>query len=319
MSVAAGSIASTASATLDSSIESRPPAPFGAVLTAMVSPFRADGTVDLDGAAALADHLVTLGNDGLVVNGTTGESPTTSDAEKRELVRVVAAAVGQRATVIAGCGTNNTAHSIELARQAADAGAVGLLAVTPYYSKPPQAGVLAHFRALADAVDLPLMLYDIPGRSATTLEDDTLRRLSEHPRICAVKDARGDLEAVVRIMRETDLLWYSGDDGLNLPFLSIGATGFVSVTGHLVADRLALLRTAFLAGEVEEARKINESLQPVSTGVFRTQGVIMAKAALNQLGLPAGPVRLPLVEATPAQILTLRRDMADGGVAGFDL
>lgn len=291
--------------------------PFGCVLTAMVSPFRPDGSVDLYGAAKLADHLVTLGNDGLVVNGTTGESPTTTDDEKRDLVRVVVEAVGDRAIVVAGCGTNNTAHSTELARQAAAAGAAGLLAVTPYYSKPPQAGVVAHFRALADATDLPLMLYDIPGRTATPLEHDTLVRLAEHPNIRAVKDAKGDLESVVRVLSETDLLWYSGDDGLNLPFLSIGATGFVSVTGHLVADRLAQLLASFRAGDVEVARKINDCLQPVSTGLFRAQGVIMTKAALNEQGLPAGPVRLPLVNATSDQIAMLRRDLAAGGVPGF--
>lgn len=283
----------------------------------MVSPFHPDASVDLDGAAKLADHLVRLGNDGLVVNGTTGESPTTTDDEKRDLVRTVVDAVGDRAIVVAGCGTNDTAHSIELARAAAAAGAVGLLAVTPYYSKPPQAGVVAHFRALADATDLPLMLYDIPGRTATPLEHDTLLRLAEHPNIRAVKDAKGDLESVVRVLSETDLLWYSGDDGLNLPFLSIGASGFVSVTGHVVADRLAQLLRSFRAGDVAAARGINESLQPVSTGLFRTQGVILAKAALNELGLPAGPVRLPLVDATPDQIATLRRDLAAGAVPGF--
>lgn len=283
----------------------------------MVSPFRPDASVDLDGAAKLADHLVRLGNDGLVVNGTTGESPTTTDDEKRDLVRTVVDAVGDRAIVVAGCGTNDTAHSIELARAAAAAGAVGLLAVTPYYSKPPQAGVVAHFRALADATDLPLMLYDIPGRTATPLEHDTLLRLAEHPNIRAVKDAKGDLESVIRVLSETDLLWYSGDDGLNLPFLSIGASGFVSVTGHVVADRLAQLLRSFRAGDVAAARRINESLQPVSTGLFRTQGVILAKAALNELGLPAGPVRLPLVDATPDQIATLRRDLAAGAVPGF--
>lgn len=297
--------------------ESQRCSPFGSVLTAMVSPFHPDGSVDLHGAATLADHLVELGNEGLVVNGTTGESPTTTDVEKRDLVRAVVNAVGDRAIVVAGCGTNNTAHSIELARQAAAAGAVGLLAVTPYYSKPPQSGVVAHFRALADATELPLMLYDIPGRTATPLEHDTLLRLAEHPRIRAVKDATGDLESVVRVLRETDLLWYSGDDGLNLPFLSIGATGFVSVTGHLVADRLAQMLRSFQAGDVDTARKINESLQPVSTGLFRAQGVIMTKAALNGQGLPSGPVRLPLVDATGDQCAVLRRDLAAGGVPGF--
>lgn len=283
----------------------------------MVTPMHGDGSVDFEGAARLAEHLVELGNDGIVVNGTTGEAPTTTDAEKRRLVEVVVEAVADRAVITAGCGTNCTAHSVELAIEAHQAGAQGLLAVTPYYNKPPQAGIIAHFEAVADATGLPLMLYDIPGRTGTALAPETLLRLSEHPHIVAVKDAKGDLESVVEVMRRCDLLLFSGDDGLNLAFLSVGASGFVSVIGHLVADRLGDLLTAFAAGRVNEARKINEDLQPVATGIFRAQGAVLTKAALRELGLPAGPVRLPLIDATAEQVEVLRSDLAAGGVPGF--
>ncbi len=207
------------------------PAPLGRVLTAMVTPFAPDGSVDLAAAAALASDLVDLGNDGLVVNGTTGESPTTSDAEKSDLVRAVLDAVGDRATVIAGVGTNDTAHTVELAHEAQKAGAHALLVVTPYYNKPPQAGLLAHFSTVADATDLPVMLYDIPGRSGVPIASDTLLRLAEHPRIVANKDAKGDLFAAQQVMSRCSLAYYSGDDALNLPLISVGAVGVVSVTG----------------------------------------------------------------------------------------
>ena len=290
---------------------------FGTILTAMVTPMNEDLSVNYEGAARLAGHLVDLGNDGIVVNGTTGESPTTTDAEKLRLVEVVLEAVGDRAKVVAGAGTNNTAHSVELVRAAADVGADGILAVTPYYNKPPVEGVIKHYEALSDASDLPIMLYDIPGRTGLALEPDTLLRLAEIPNIKAVKDAKGDLESVVDVMSHTDLLWFSGDDGLNLPFLAIGATGLVSVTGHLVADRLRAMYDAVRAGRPDEARAINEALQPVSTGIFRSQGAILTKAALNELQLPAGPVRLPLVNATPVEMAQLIIDLAEGQVEGF--
>lgn len=291
------------------------PAPLGRVLTAMVTPFAADASLDLDGAARLATHLVDLGNDGLVVSGTTGESPTTSDAEKDALLRVVLEAVGDRATVLAGVGTNDTRHSLELARAAERAGAHGLLAVTPYYSKPPQAGLLAHFRAIADATGLPVMLYDIPGRSAVPIATETLLRLAEHPRIVANKDAKGDPFAAERVMAATDLAWYSGDDALNLPLLALGAVGMVSVTGHLVADRHAAMVAAMEAGDVVRARETSRANVPVTVGVMtRTQGVIMVKAALAMQGLPAGPVRPPLVDATEDERERLRADLAAGGV-----
>ena len=290
-------------------------APFGRVLTAMVTPFAADGSLDHDRAAALAERLVDDGNDGLVISGTTGESATTSDAEKDALLRAVVAAVGDRAHVLAGVGTNDTAHSLELARAAEKAGAAGLLVVAPYYNKPPQAGLLAHFTAIADATGLPVMLYDIPGRTGVAIETDTLLRLGEHPRIVANKDAKGDLFATQRVLAGSDLAIYSGDDAVNLPLLSIGAVGMVSVTGHLIAQRHAALVEAYLSGDVAKAREINEGTLPVTVGIMnRTQGVITVKAALGLLGFPVGPVRSPLVDATPDQLDVLRADLVAGGV-----
>lgn len=287
----------------------------GRVLTAMVTPMTADFEVDFDGAGALAAHLLDLGNDALVVNGTTGESPTTSDAEKAELLRAVRQAVGPDVPIIAGVGTNHTAHSIELAQQAAAAGADGLLVVTPYYSKPSQRGVQAHFEAVADATELPVMLYDIPGRSAIPIAVDTLLRVAEHPRIVAVKDAKADLPAATAVLRATDLLWYSGDDALNLPFLAIGGTGFVSVTGHLIADRLREMRDAFFAGDVARAATIFNTTEPVSVGLFRAPAVTLTKAALALQGLPAGPPRMPLLPASQEELDALITDLSTAGVA----
>jgi 4-hydroxy-tetrahydrodipicolinate synthase len=292
-----------------------PAAPFGRMLTAMITPMTADGAVDYDGAARLADHLVTeMRNDGLVISGTTGESPTTSDAEKERLLRAVVEAVGDRAKVVAGVGTNDTSHTCELARQAERAGAAGLLVVTPYYSKPPQSGLVAHFAAVADSTGLPVMLYDIPGRTGTPISTESLQQLARHPRIIAVKDAKGDLTASSLVMNSTDLVYYCGDDPVNLPWLSIGAAGFVSVHGHIVGDRLHEMIDAYLAGDVSGALRLHRELLPVYTGMTRTQGVITTKAALAMLGLPGGPVRPPLVDATPAEIEQLRIDLAAGGV-----
>ncbi|TNY34829.1 4-hydroxy-tetrahydrodipicolinate synthase [Thermomonospora catenispora] len=291
-------------------------APFGRMLTAMVTPFAADGSVDYDGAARLAAYLVDeQRNDGLVVSGTTGESPTTSDEEKDRLLRAVIEAVGDRAVVVAGVGTNDTAHTVELARAAERAGAHGLLVVTPYYNKPPQEGLLAHFRTVADATDLPVMLYDIPGRTGTPIHTETLLRLAEHPRITAVKDAKGDLFAASTVMTATDLVFYSGDDNLNLPWLSVGAAGFVSVIGHVVGADLHEMIEAHRAGEVDRALAIHRRLLPVVTAIMtRTQGAIAVKAALNLLGRPGGTVRPPLVPATSEFIAGLREDLARGGV-----
>jgi 4-hydroxy-tetrahydrodipicolinate synthase len=295
---------------------SAPAALFGRVLTAMVTPMSADGAVDYDAAQRLASHLVDGGNDGLVISGTTGESPTTSDAEKEQLVRVVHEAVGDRAHVVAGVGTYDTLHSVELARQAEKAGASGLLVVTPYYSKPPQAGLTAHFQRIADATDLPVMLYDIPGRSGVPITTDSLLTLAEHPRIVAVKDAKGELFETTRVLARSDLAIYSGEDALNLPLLAIGAVGMVSVVAHVCADRYADLVRAVDAGDLPEARRINASVVPAVIGVMtRTQGAIMVKAALQLRGvIEHRTVRLPLAEATDEQVRQLREDLAAAGL-----
>lgn len=288
--------------------------PFGRVLTAMVTPMTPGGEVDHDGAGRLAVHLVEHGSDGLVISGTTGESATTSDAEKESLLRAVVEAVGDRAQVLAGVGTNDTAHSAELARVAEKAGATGLLAVTPYYNKPPQAGVVAHFTAVAEATDLPMLLYDIPGRTGLALETDTLVRLAEHPRILAVKDAKGDLAATSWLRARSDLAVYSGDDINTLPLLAVGAVGVVGVVTHVFGTEMAEMIGLFHAGDVAAARALHLRLLPAFTGFFRTQGVILTKAALNLQGLPAGPVRLPLVEATGEQVEQLKADVAAAGI-----
>ncbi|HEY6747373.1 MAG TPA: 4-hydroxy-tetrahydrodipicolinate synthase [Mycobacteriales bacterium] len=292
-------------------------APFGRLLTAMVTPFTPGGELDLDGAQRLATHLVdTERNDGLVISGTTGESPTTTDAEKDTLLRAVVEAVGDRASVIAGAGTYDTAHSQHLVQAAEKAGADGVLLVTPYYSRPPQTGLLAHFRAVADATGLPAMLYDIPVRSGVPIQTETLVALAEHPRIVAVKDAKGDLEASAWVLARTDLAYYSGDDKMTLPLLSIGAVGVVGVPTHVVGARTKDMIAAYERGDVAAALAAHRSMLPVYSGFFRTQGAILTKAALSLLGLPGGPVRLPLVDATPEQVETLRADLA---AAGLDL
>ena len=292
-------------------------APFGHVLSAMVTPFDAVGQLDTKAAAALATHLVdACGHDGLVISGTTGESPTTSDAEQDALLRAVVEAVGDRAYVVAGVGTNDTAHSVELTKQAQAAGAHGLLAVTPYYSKPPQTGLVAHFRAIADASDLPVMLYDIPGRTGTKLGAVTLATLAEHDRIVAVKEASGDLYAGTWLLSSTDLALYSGDDTLNLAWLALGAVGVVSVVGHLAGLRYRDLVAAVVAGDLDRAREIDRSLLPAVAAIMtRTQGVIMVKAALELQGILSNRlVRSPLVEATDEQVLELERDLIDAGL-----
>ena len=288
--------------------------PFGRVLTAMVTPFTADGALDADRAAELAVRLVEQGNDGLVISGTTGEAPTTSDAEKEQLLRAVIDAVGDRASVVAGVGTNNTAHSVELARTAEKAGAAGVLVVTPYYNKPPQEGVIAHTREVVEAVDLPVMLYDIPGRSGIALSTETIVRLAEHERVVALKDAKLDLEATSWVLSRTDLAYYCGHDPWTLPMLSIGAVGVVGTSTHVSATRTRELVEAFVAGDVVRARALHEELLPIYSGIFRTQGTILVKAALDLLGFPVGGVRLPLVAATDAERDVLRADLVAAGV-----
>ncbi|MEU4739808.1 4-hydroxy-tetrahydrodipicolinate synthase [Actinosynnema sp. NPDC023658] len=286
-----------------------PGRPFGRVLTAMVTPFDAEGAVDLGKAQRLAEHLVELGNDGLVVNGTTGESPTTTDAEKADLIRAVVEAVGDRATVMSGAGTYDTAHSVHLARQAEAAGAHGLLVVTPYYSRPSQEGVHAHFTTVADQVGVPVMLYDIPPRTVIPIEVETLLRLAEHPRIVAVKDAKGDLLAGSKVIAATDLAYYSGDDPLNLPWLSVGAVGFVSVISHIAADRLRDMLDAFESGDVAGATAIHQSLLPLLRPFSRMPGVTYAKTALRLRGLDVGEPRLPLVPASTEDIKAVEAEL----------
>ncbi|WP_236715677.1 4-hydroxy-tetrahydrodipicolinate synthase [Mycolicibacterium phlei] len=280
----------------------------------MVTPFKPDGSLDLETAARLANRLVDAGCDGLVVSGTTGESPTTTDDEKIALLRTVLEAVGDRARVIAGAGTYDTAHSVHLAKACAAEGAHGLLVVTPYYSRPPQAGLRAHFTAVADATDLPVILYDIPPRSVVPIEWDTLRALAEHPNIVAVKDAKGDLHGGGQILAETGLAYYSGDDALNLPWLAVGAVGFISVWGHLAAGQLRDMLSAFQSGDVATARKINVTLGPLAAAQARLGGVTLSKAGLRLQGFDAGDPRLPQVPATPEQIDQLAADMRAAAV-----
>jgi 4-hydroxy-tetrahydrodipicolinate synthase len=286
----------------------------GTVLTAMVTPFASDGSLDTDAATRLATHLVDAGCDGLVVSGTTGESPTTTDQEKVTLLRRVLEAVGDRARIIAGAGTYDTAHSVHLAKACEAEGAHGLLVVTPYYSRPPQAGLLAHFTAVADAVSIPIVLYDIPPRSVVPIEFDTIRALAAHPNIVAVKDAKGDLHGGGDVIATTGLAYYSGDDALNLPWLAMGATGFISVIGHLAASQLRELFSAFQSGDIATARKINVSLSPLCAAMKRLGGVTMAKAGLRLQSLDVGDPRLPQVAATPAQVEALADDMRAAAV-----
>lgn len=282
----------------------------------MVTPMRPDGALDLDGVQRVARHLVEHGHDGIVVGGTTGESPTTTDAEKADVVRATLEAVGGRARVIAGAGTNDTAHSVRLARAMQDAGAHGLLVVTPYYSKPPQEGIRAHMEAVADATDLPVMVYDIPGRTGVPIHTETHLRLAEHPRIRAVKDAKGDLFAATEVMAQTDLLWFSGDDVANLAHLTNGATGVVSVVGHAAGDVYAEMVASVDKGDLPRALELHRQLVPAVKAVMTiTQGAIMAKAALVELGvIDSAAVRLPLVPATPDQISAVRDGLTTSGL-----
>lgn len=281
----------------------------------MVTPFGVSGELDLDRAAELATYLVDeQRNEGLVINGTTGESPTTTDAEKADLVRAVADAVGDRAKIIAGVGTFDTVHSIHLAEQAAKSGADALLVVTPYYSKPPQAGLLAHFRAVADATELPVVLYDIPQRTGTAIDTETMLRLAEHERIVAVKDAKGDLGASAKVLAETSLAYYCGEDKLTLPLLSVGGAGVVGTSTHFSGPETLAMIEAYERADVAEALRLHRELLPIYTGIFRTSGTILVKAGLALRGRPVGPVRPPLVDATEHEIAHLRDDLAAAGL-----
>ena len=290
---------------------------FGRVLTAMVTPFTREGELDLDAAQRVASYLVDEGSDGLVISGTTGESPTTSVAEDGRLLTAVIEAVGDRATVVAGVGTNDTRHSIELAQQAKKAGADGLLIVTPYYSKPPQSGLIAHFTEVARAgEDTPVMLYDIPSRSSIMIADDTYAAMADNPLIVAVKDAVGDFNRGAWLMRETGIKIYSGDDPVNLPWLAMGASGVVSVVAHAAAKKYADMVAAVDAGNLVKARSINDQLLPaVKAMMTYTQGAITAKAALQLLGvIEHRTMRAPLPDATDEEVAIVRDGLVASGL-----
>jgi 4-hydroxy-tetrahydrodipicolinate synthase len=281
---------------------------FGRVITAMATPFDQQGALDVDRARALAEYLVANGSDGIVLAGSTGESPTLSFEEKRDLFAAVSDAVGARADIIAGTGTYNTAESIQLSTMAAEQGVDGLLVVTPYYSRPPQTGLLAHFRGVAAATDLPVILYDIPSRTARKIEHETLLKLAEVPNIVGVKDAAGDLAGTARLAAEKpdDFTIWSGDDALTLSMLGLGAHGVVSVASHLVGSRLQALVEAHTKGDVDLAASINRELVPLFDVLFITSNPIPLKAALEMVGQPAGDPRLPLVTATEAERTKVR-------------
>ncbi|MEV0181482.1 4-hydroxy-tetrahydrodipicolinate synthase [Streptomyces sp. NPDC050625] len=281
-------------------------APFGRTLCAMITPFTESGALDLDGAGRLADRLVTDGCDGLVLNGTTGESPTTTDTEKAELVRAVRTAVGERASIVAGVGTFDTRHTVELTLAAEKAGADGVLVVTPYYSRPPQDAVEAHFRTVADASGLPVMLYDIPGRTGTRIEPETMIRLAEHPRIMAVKDCSYDFLGTQKVLARTELGYYAGCDEHILALYAVGAAGCVSTVANVVPRHVAEILEAFEAGDTARAARLQQRVTPLIEEMTAAglPGTVTAKALLNALGRPAGPVRAPLRPAG--------REAADG-------
>lgn len=287
---------------------------FGTVLVAMVTPFDKDMKLDVDAGVKLAAKLVDDGCDGLVLGGTTGESPTTSTAEKLTLIREVKNALGERAKIVAGAGNYSTDSSVDLAQQSVNAGADALLIVTPYYSKPPQEGVYQHFKTVASAVDAPIMLYDIPGRTATPIAEETAMRLAEVPNIVAIKEAKGDLAAGARLYQKTELALYSGDDPINIPWLSVGATGFVSVVGHCAARTLRDMRTAFDRGDLAEALRLNSTMFPLNRAMARSGGVSFAKAALDIMGISVGSPRLPQVPLSDEARDALLEDLRQAGV-----
>jgi 4-hydroxy-tetrahydrodipicolinate synthase len=282
----------------------------------MVTPFDESGEIDEAALAGLVAHLLDTGHETLVVNGTTGESATTSDDEKTRVVRLVAGLAGENAKVIAGIGSADTRHTVHLAEQAAAAGADGLLVVTPYYSRPAQAGLVAHFEAVADATDLPVVLYDIPARTATAISTETLTRLAGHPRIVAVKDAKGDFAATQQVMAACDLAFYSGSDEHNLPLLAMGAAGVISVVSHVAGREYGEMIASVAAGDLVHARSIAARLVPAHRAVMtRRQGVVAAKAALQLLGvLPGRDVRLPQTPMTDEEVAELATDLRSAGL-----
>ncbi|WP_030039969.1 4-hydroxy-tetrahydrodipicolinate synthase [Streptomyces resistomycificus] len=288
------------------------PRPFGRALCAMITPFTDAGALDLDGAQRLADRLVTEGCDGLVLSGTTGEAPTTTNAEKAALVTAVREAVGERASVVAGVGTFDTRHTVELALAAEKAGADGLLVVSPYYSRPPQDALEAHFRAVADASGLPIVLYDIPARTGTRIEPDTMIRLAEHPRIVAVKDCSYDFLGTQKVLGRTELAYYAGCDEHNLALYAVGAAGYVSTVANVVPARIRAVIDVFEAGDTPVSARLQQQATPLIEAMMSAglPGAVTAKALLNALGLPAGPVRAPF---RPAD-----RETADGLLAVYE-
>lgn len=287
---------------------------FGSVAVAMVTPFDASGNFDPKAAQRLATHLVDNGIDSLIVSGTTGESPTTTVEEKLELIKVVKEAVGERAKIIAGAGSNNTVASVALATQSEQAGADGLLVVTPYYSKPSQEGVFRHFEAIDAAVNIPICAYDIPGRSGIPIEEPTLRRIAALANVHAVKDAKGDIAAATCLIQETGLGWYSGDDPLNIPWLAVGATGFISVIGHLAPRQLREMYESFDSGNLSRAQEINAQLAPLVRAQARLGAVVLAKAGLRLQGIEVGAPRLPVFGPNDTELAQLEQDMKNAGV-----
>ncbi|MFD0314220.1 4-hydroxy-tetrahydrodipicolinate synthase [Streptomyces flavalbus] len=278
--------------------------PFGRALCAMVTPFTASGGLDLDGARRLAARLVAEGCDGLVLSGTTGESPTTTDAEKAALIAAVREAVGPGPVIVAGVGTPDTRHTLQLTAAAHEAGADGVLVVTPYYSRPPQDAVEAHFREIADASALPVMLYDIPGRTGTRIEPETLLRLAGHPRIVAVKDCSYDFLAAQKLIAATELAYYAGCDEHDLALYAVGAAGYVSTVANVIPRQLRAVLDAFDAGDTATAARLQRAAVPLVEAMMCAglPGAVTAKALLDRLDLPAGPVRAPLRAASPRAV-----------------
>lgn len=289
---------------------------FGAVVTAMVTPFRADHSLDLDAAQALADHLLEHGSESIVVAGSTGESPTLTHREKSDLFRAVADAAKGKGKVVCGTGTYSTAETLELTEAAEDAGADGLLVVTPYYNKPPQRGLIEHFTKIASSTDLPIVVYNIPGRTGTRIEHETLLQMAEIPNIVAVKDSTGDFQGVSRLVSEAppDFEVYSGDDWAAFGFMCLGAVGVVSVASHLVGDRIRQMMDLVTTGDIPAARKIHEELTPLFNALFITSNPIPVKTALEMLGHAVGPPRLPLVPATTEERTRIEKALRDAGL-----
>jgi 4-hydroxy-tetrahydrodipicolinate synthase len=289
---------------------------FGSIVTAMVTPFRDDHGIDVDGAQRLSSWLVDNGSDAIVVAGSTGESPTLTHREKSELFRAVGEAIRGRAKLICGAGTYSTAETLELTQAAENAGADGLLVVTPYYNKPPQRGLIAHFERVAGATDLPIIAYNIPGRTATRIEHDTLLRLAEHPNIVAVKDSTGDFQGISKLIAEAPdgFEVYSGDDWATFGYVCLGAVGVVSVASHLVGPQIRQMIELIETGDVPAARKIHEELSPLFNALFVTSNPIPLKAALQMVGRQAGEPRLPLVPATAEERDRVRKALEDAGL-----